>query len=191
MSARPVYLDRRSRLPRDVRVAFPARKPDTGAASAGVISWGAVTAASIVAWLCVGGLIMAAWALTHRAPQLQVALPPPVHDVADSAAVKVAEVPRATAKVAEAAVANPPPVSFKKAPASPPLRLTQEVTAPREAELPASELLPGEEVANLRTYGTQVAFVSSPAEAARKALKERKLLFVLHLSGNFEDKKFT
>ena len=43
----------------------------------------------------------------------------------------------------------------------------------------------------MRTYGTQVAFVNSPIEAARKALKERKLLFVLHLSGNFEDKKFT
>jgi hypothetical protein len=40
-------------------------------------------------------------------------------------------------------------------------------------------------------YGTAVDFVDSPAEAARKALKEHKLVFVLHVAGNFEDDKFT
>ncbi len=82
-------------------------------------------------------------------------------------------------------------MSFKKAPASPPLPAKEEESVTREPELPASELGLGEETANCRNYGTQVAFVSSPTEAGRKALKERKLLFVLHLAGNFEDKKFT
>jgi hypothetical protein len=41
------------------------------------------------------------------------------------------------------------------------------------------------------TYGTQVEFVSLPVEAARMALQSQKLLFVLHLSGNFEDPQFT
>ncbi len=40
-------------------------------------------------------------------------------------------------------------------------------------------------------FGTQVEFVSSPSEAARKAQKEEKLVFVLHVSGHFEDPRFT
>jgi hypothetical protein len=40
-------------------------------------------------------------------------------------------------------------------------------------------------------YGTSVQFVASPSEAARQALKEEKLVFVLHVSGLFEDPKLT
>jgi hypothetical protein len=42
-----------------------------------------------------------------------------------------------------------------------------------------------------QTYGTSVAFLATPAEAARQARREQKLLFVLHISGNFEDSRFT
>jgi hypothetical protein len=42
-----------------------------------------------------------------------------------------------------------------------------------------------------RRYGTSVDFVDSPEKAAALALKEKKLLFVLHVAGNFEDDKFT
>lgn len=41
------------------------------------------------------------------------------------------------------------------------------------------------------TFGTKVEFVSSPSEAARQALKQEKLVLVLHVSGNFEDPDFT
>jgi hypothetical protein len=40
-------------------------------------------------------------------------------------------------------------------------------------------------------YGTQVEFVATPKEAAELAKKEQKLVFVLHLSGVFEDPKLT
>ncbi len=40
-------------------------------------------------------------------------------------------------------------------------------------------------------YGTSVQFEASPSAAARKALKEEKLVFVLHISGHFEDSDFT
>ena len=40
-------------------------------------------------------------------------------------------------------------------------------------------------------YGTTVEFADSPAEAARQALKEEKLVFVLHVSGNFETPEYT
>lgn len=40
-------------------------------------------------------------------------------------------------------------------------------------------------------YGTTVIFEKSPSDAAKKALKERKLVFVLHVSGLFENPEFT
>jgi hypothetical protein len=39
--------------------------------------------------------------------------------------------------------------------------------------------------------GTTVTFLASPKIAGDEALKEHKLLFVLHVSGNFEDPGFT
>jgi hypothetical protein len=40
-------------------------------------------------------------------------------------------------------------------------------------------------------HGTAVQFVDTPREAARLAAKEQKLVFVLHVSGLFEDPKLT
>jgi hypothetical protein len=40
-------------------------------------------------------------------------------------------------------------------------------------------------------YGTDVLFEDTPQEAAKKALREEKLVFVLHVSGHFEDPKLT
>jgi hypothetical protein len=40
-------------------------------------------------------------------------------------------------------------------------------------------------------HGTSVEFLDTPSEAAKQALKEKKLVFVLHVSGNFEDPRFT
>jgi hypothetical protein len=40
-------------------------------------------------------------------------------------------------------------------------------------------------------FGTRVDFVDTPKEAATLAKKQEKLVFVLHVSGNFEDPRFT
>ena len=40
-------------------------------------------------------------------------------------------------------------------------------------------------------HGTAVHFVKNPQIAAEKAKDEEKLVFVLHVSGNFEDPRFT
>jgi hypothetical protein len=45
--------------------------------------------------------------------------------------------------------------------------------------------------ASCGNYGTSVEFVSSPSEAARLAKQQQKLVFVLHVSGHFEDPTFT
>ena len=48
-----------------------------------------------------------------------------------------------------------------------------------------------EEPATCGEYGTNLHFEKTPSDAAKKALKEEKLVFVLHVSGNFEDSEFT
>jgi hypothetical protein len=40
-------------------------------------------------------------------------------------------------------------------------------------------------------HGTTVNFVVTPSEAAKQAKKEEKLVFVLHVSGQFEDPSIT
>ena len=41
------------------------------------------------------------------------------------------------------------------------------------------------------SYGTAVEFLETPAMAAKQAAKEQKLVFVLHVSGHFEDPGIT
>jgi hypothetical protein len=60
------------------------------------------------------------------------------------------------------------------------------------APAPGSEpSLPNKTGATCGSHGTSVDFVDTPAKAARIARKEEKLVFVLHVSGNFEDPRFT
>jgi len=40
-------------------------------------------------------------------------------------------------------------------------------------------------------FGTKLHFVATPKEAAAEALKQEKLVFVLHISGHFEDPGLT
>jgi hypothetical protein len=54
----------------------------------------------------------------------------------------------------------------------------------RDKAQPAKEPACGE-------YGTSVHFEKTPSDAAKKALKEEKLVFVLHVSGDFENSDFT
>ena len=55
-------------------------------------------------------------------------------------------------------------------------------------------LVSGEEASGQEVcgeFGTSVVFASSPAQAAKQALEEEKLVFVLHVSGLFEESNFT
>jgi hypothetical protein len=40
-------------------------------------------------------------------------------------------------------------------------------------------------------FGTTIHFVDTPKEAAAQAKKDEKLVMILHVSGNFEDPRFT
>jgi hypothetical protein len=39
--------------------------------------------------------------------------------------------------------------------------------------------------------GTTIEFLPTPADAAAQAAEQHKLVFLLHISGNFEDSGFT
>jgi hypothetical protein len=52
-------------------------------------------------------------------------------------------------------------------------------------------LLKDKTEATCGSHGTRVDFVDTPGQAAKIAKKEEKLVFVLHVSGNFEDPRFT
>jgi hypothetical protein len=66
---------------------------------------------------------------------------------------------------------------------------------PGKPAQPADPLLPflekdkGPQICG--NHGTKVEFVDTPKEAAAQAKKQEKLVFVLHVSGNFEDPRFT
>jgi hypothetical protein len=47
------------------------------------------------------------------------------------------------------------------------------------------------EEASCGNHGTTIEFLDTPREAAAQAKKEQKLVLVLHVSGNFEDPRFT
>lgn len=49
----------------------------------------------------------------------------------------------------------------------------------------------GKEATSCGEFGTSISFEPNPSAAARKALKDEKLVLVLHISGIFEDPGLT
>jgi hypothetical protein len=56
---------------------------------------------------------------------------------------------------------------------------------------PTPSIVPEKTGESCGSYGTQIEFTDSPSDAAKKAKKEGKLVFILHVSGHFEDPRFT
>jgi len=56
---------------------------------------------------------------------------------------------------------------------------------------PTQRIAPPKAATACKRYGTAVDFLDNPIDAASRALREKKLLFVLHVAGNFEEEKFT
>jgi hypothetical protein len=137
------------------------------------ISWRPVVAAAVVSLL----FVVAVCALIpHRRHALAAAAPPapvqPTEPVAQPLREEVAAAP------------TPEPPKIAPAPEATPLK-PQPV-----APLPEPEVFK-EKAPVCQQYGTKVDFYDSPADATRVAHKEQKLLFVLHVAGNFEEPGFT
>jgi hypothetical protein len=69
------------------------------------------------------------------------------------------------------------------------LGLTALLAAAVHAKDPLSDLL--DDKPTCGKFGTTIDFVATPKEAAELAKKGEKLVFVLHVSGNFETPDFT
>lgn len=79
-----------------------------------------------------------------------------------------------------------PEALFKEVPANPPAE--QQAEMPPPVAKNQGEPKVGE---GCETFGTRVEFVRNPKVAAKIAREEGKLTFLLHVSGNFEDARFT
>jgi hypothetical protein len=64
-------------------------------------------------------------------------------------------------------------------------------TVPAPSRPVAKPIKPEKSEGTCGSHGTRLEFVATPSEAAKIAKKEQKLVFVLHVSGNFEDPRFT
>lgn len=60
-----------------------------------------------------------------------------------------------------------------------------------KAVKPSAAVKPADNDEESGCHGTAVQFVETPSAAARQALREQKLVFVLHVSGHFEDPGLT
>jgi hypothetical protein len=155
--------------------ALPARR----ARPRPLLNWRAVAAAMAVGVLLVSGVL--AWLVTH--PSARKA-PEPVVTQADP-------VPDESARDPQEGGCGP---ALDERPVV--ARAPTEVLVPVQTLVPAGEpAQPAPEADPPRpagvTCGTSVEFVSNPVDAAAQARREKKLLFVLHVSGNFEDPQFT
>jgi hypothetical protein len=152
-----------------------------------------------VAWLLVAGLIGATWAFSTPTQKTRLAIslaPPPVErPLPEPRPFPERRVPKPQIPPESDPPGQVPPASFKKPPASPALPEPDEPAVKLPA-LPESEVVRVNEAAVQEAEacgknGTKVNFVGDPAEAARLAAKNNKLMFVIHLSGNFEDPSLT
>jgi len=160
-----------------------------------LVNWPLVAGIGVMAWLCVVGMVIGGWALSRPS-----ANPDPVAQV-ESLPVVVASSDSA------------PPVSERKSTALDPVAkpkpsfdvavATAKKGAPEDdnrGKLPPADekdervgVLPPDlpKVKPTSTCGTTIDFYSDPDEAFAKAKIEKKVVFIVHVAGNFEDSKFT
>jgi hypothetical protein len=172
-------------LPRPRAGAFPHLSspawPAPPGRAEGLLYWPAVYAAAAVAVLLAGGMVLGL-ALTSPAPQHADEAPAPA--IVDDSRVEPA-VPVLARKQPAPPVERKPVVEERREAKRAPAPALPERPAPLKRERPETVRPP------TSLLGTKVEFVDNPAAAARTAAREDKLLYVLHVSGNFEDPRFT
>jgi hypothetical protein len=161
-------------------VPRPTAPPPTASPWWKLVDWRTVAAVGLPLWAFVLGVVVA-----HKPsappvpsegpPAVAVApapadegIPPPREIVVRTPDPQVIAVPAVVAVPVAVAAAHPVP--------------------PAEFRLPDAELMPDNKC---KTFDTKVKFHRGPAEAAAEAKASKRMMFVLHISGNFEDPGFT
>jgi hypothetical protein len=118
-----------------------------------------------------------AWAALNREPpaERREKTPEPSAAAPESGLTTTAVVPAHAPAIARPAVAPAPKVAVPDVPVAAVKPLLKDEPPKCDAS----------------NYGTSVPFLNSPLEAAREAQRTGKLVLLLHISGNFEDKQFT
>jgi hypothetical protein len=145
-----------------------------------VIDWRLVAACGLPVWAFLLGLLVSPRpARVVQAPES----PPPA--VAPAPVTDPDEIP-----MPRAVVVRPAEPEVVSVPLVVPVPVAGEAIAVAAADfqLPASEVLPAD---RCKTYETKVRFHPTLTDAADEARKSKKMLFVLHISGDFDDPGFT
>jgi hypothetical protein len=143
-----------------------------------LIDWRLVAACGLPLWAFLFGML-----LSPRPVRVVQAAPGPAI-VAPGEGIPEAPMPREiVVHESEPRVISVPLVVPVPVPAEP-IGVVQVV----EHQLPASELLPAD---RCKTFETKIRFHPTLADAADEARKTKKMLFVLHISGDFDDPGFT
>jgi hypothetical protein len=183
---------RGEQVPSLARRANPcARKPP-------LVAWAPVGLAVLLAVFLLGGLVLLirrtpADADPEAAPTVSQASGQPRPDLPLAGPPAKGE-PTPPALPAPPPVAPPAPPGITDPPLAGPAAPAPAAPAPAPDENPpkVGQSEPAAPACAVdHRFGTSVNFVDSPTEAAEKALKDKKLLFVLHVAGNFEKDCFT
>lgn len=144
-----------------------------------LIDWRLVAACGLPLWAFLFGML-----LSPRPIRVVQAAPPEPAIVALEEGIPEAPMPREiVVHESEPQVISVPLVVPVPVPAEP-VGVVQVVGH----QLPASELLPAD---RCKTFDTKIRFHPTLADAADEARKSKKMLFVLHISGDFDDPGFT
>jgi hypothetical protein len=166
-----------------VPVTRPTKQP--------VLNWPLVVCATALTFFVLAGLAITAWSVIASAKDSP---PAPAQRQPQPAVAKLKTLPGKTAKVLRDSTdpSLPEELTAPTAPSQAPLSWTgrePELQLDSAAKPTTADPTPAKP--SCESYGTSVQFVSNQSAAARQALHDNKLLFVLHVSGNFEDSKFT
>lgn len=163
-----------------------------------LLYWPAVAAAGVFGLVFVTGLTGAALALSKPSAPKKEKPPPALVAVTPASSLAVKE-PEPTPP------SEPAPVIDVSLPEPAPARLEsgiEQIVAHAAISVPTAVPNPWAPVTATdspaaviknptMTCGTSVEFVSNPTLADRQARQEHKLVFLLHVSGDFEDPGFT
>jgi hypothetical protein len=150
-----------------------------------VIDWRLVAAVGLPLWAFLIGFVLA------RKPAPVAAAPTPTELAAFQGPNGLPELP-AKPQTAEGVESIPAPreIVYRTEIITVPVPIPAEpvAVAPMEFKLPPSEVMPGD---RCKTFDTKVRFHAGLPEAAEEAKRSRKMMLVLHISGNFDDPGFT
>jgi len=170
-----------------------------------LVNWPLVIGAGAAAWLLMAGVVVAGWMLsrpTDAAPDdgmVEVEKPTTIDPVPEKpvAPVKVDEKksvadPIAQPKPKANIPDDGPKVAYKENPGErdprlpPDIREEKPIDAPKPFDLGADPIRK-----KTQTCGTSIEFFGDPDLAFAQAKEDKKVVFVIHVAGNFEDSKFT